>query len=123
MTMGISWARPGSLFLQTTTPLRPEAYIWKTSLNSVMTVLPDLGGGQAEATGINSSDEVVGWSIKAVTMASPKQYSHAVLWRSISKATDLNGELPTPTSPTLARAGPPGVLQFSEPKLCAFHQQ
>ncbi len=93
----------------------PQAYIWKTSLNSVMTVLPDLGGGQAEATGINSSDEVVGWSIKAVTLASPKQYSHAVLWRSISKATDLNGELPTPTSPPWPAPDPPEY--YSSPNL------
>ena len=33
-----------------------------------MTDLGDLGGGQAEATGINDSDQIVGWSIKAVTI-------------------------------------------------------
>ncbi len=84
----------------------PEAFIWKTSLNNVMTNLPDLGGGQAEVSGINNSDEVAGWSIKSNTISSTKQYSHAVLWRS-GKAIDLNKELPTPTSPPWPPLEPP----------------
>ncbi|MBU6399267.1 MAG: Ig-like domain-containing protein, partial [Verrucomicrobia bacterium] len=40
----------------------PGAFIWKPSFNNQMTGLPDLGGGQAEAIGLNNSDQVVGWS-------------------------------------------------------------
>ena len=70
----------------------PRAFIWKSSLNDQMTDLGDLGGGQAEATGINDSDQVVGWSIKAVTILNKTQYDHAVLWNN-SKIKDLDGDL------------------------------
>lgn len=72
----------------------PQAYIWKTSQNSVMTALQDLGGGQAVAESINGNDEVVGWSIKPNTISSTKQYRHAVLWQG-SSPKDLNSTLST----------------------------
>ena len=87
----------------------PQAFIWKTSLNGVMTVLPDIGGGQAGAMSINSGDEVVGWSLKSNTVSSTKQYMQAVLWRS-DKAHDLDSStyLPAPTSPPWPPVSPPG---------------
>ncbi|MDE3066637.1 MAG: Ig-like domain-containing protein [Verrucomicrobiota bacterium] len=70
-----------------------QAFIWKTSLNGQMTDLPDLGGGWAGAMAINDADEVVGESIKPVTITSKTQYPHAVLWRN-GNVKDLNSSLP-----------------------------
>ena len=95
---GITWESLSA----TNDTTAPAAFIWKASLNSQMTSLPDLGGGQAEATGINGSDQVVGWSIKPLSMSSTKQYMHAVLWQS-GKAKDLTGDFIDPPG------GPPNI--------------
>lgn len=85
-----------------------EAFLWKTSVNNQMELLPDLGGGSAEATFINNNDQVEGWSIKAVSITSPKQYNHAVMWKS-GKVSDLNKDLLAPTSPPWPPLTPPAV--------------